>query len=359
MIDEKLASPNEHRSGHGAWFGYCCGAGGGGDIDQRLLRPDARALQGHQRAFAKYWKEKTGEDVTIKQSHGGSGKQARAVIDGLEADVVTLALAYDIDAIAARASLIAELADATAQQHRALHLDHRLPGPQGQSEGDQGLGRPGQAGRAGDHAESEDLGRRALELSRRLGLRPEAARRRRARPRTSSPSSISNVPVLDTGARGSTTTFAQRGIGDVLLAWENEAFLALKEFGPDKFEIVAPVGQHPGRAAGGGGRQGASTSTGPAPWPRPICNTSTARRRRSSIGEALLPPASRSRRGRSTRPTSRRSRCSPSTTSSAAGPRRRRRTSPTAASSTRSTSRRDTDWRRHRIVAAQGLAAAR
>ena len=125
-------------------------------------------------------RSKTGQTVTIQQSHGGSGKQARAVIDGLEADVVTLALAYDIDAIAEKPAAAADrLAERAAQQQLALHLDDRVPGPQGQPQGHQGLGRPGQARRLGDHAQPEDLGRRALELPGRLGLRARAARRRR------------------------------------------------------------------------------------------------------------------------------------------------------------------------------------
>ena len=100
------------------------------------------------KAFAAHWKAKTGDNVSVKQSHGGSGKQARSVIDGLEADVVTLALAYDIDAIADKAKLIPRrLAEAPAAQQRALHLDHRVPGAQGQPEEHQGLGRPGQARR--------------------------------------------------------------------------------------------------------------------------------------------------------------------------------------------------------------------
>ena len=128
---------------------------------------------------------------SIKQSHGGSGKQARAVIDGLEADVVTLALAYDIDAIAENGQAHpGRLAEAPAAQLLAVHLDHRVPGAQGQPEGDQGLERSGQARRRGDHAQSQDLGRRALELPGGLGLRAGAARRqRRDGARTSSPSS--------------------------------------------------------------------------------------------------------------------------------------------------------------------------
>ena len=123
-------------------------------------------------AFAADWKAKTGETVTIQASHGGSGAQARAVIDGLDADVVTLALAADIDAIAAKTGKIpADWQKRLPQQFGALHLDDRVPGAQGQSEGHPRLGRSGQARRLGDHAQPEDLRRRALELSRRLGLR--------------------------------------------------------------------------------------------------------------------------------------------------------------------------------------------
>ena len=193
----------------------------------------------------------------IKQSHGGSGKQARSIIDGLEADVVTLALAYDIDAAPREGRAHPQgLAEAPAQQQLALHLDHRVRGAQGQPQGDQGLGRPGQARRQGDHPQPQDLGRRALELPGGLGL--GAASKfdgDEAKVKDFVGKLFKNVPVLDSGARGSTTTFAQRGIGDVFLSWENEAFLVLKEFGKDKFEIVAPVGQHPGRAAGDRGRQ--------------------------------------------------------------------------------------------------------
>ena len=198
--------------------------------------------QEYNAAFAKYWKAKTGDDVVISQSHGGSGKQAQSVINGLEADVVTLALAYDIDAISAKGETVARrLAKTPAGQQHALHLDHRVSGAQGKSEAHQGLGRRGETGCHRRRAESENLRRRALGVSGRLRLRAgnhtaTTTRRRR----TSSRKLYKNVPVLDSGARGSTITFAQRGIGDVLLAWENEAHLALKEFGADKFEIVTP-----------------------------------------------------------------------------------------------------------------------
>ena len=200
-----------------------------------------RELYGEfNKAFAAAYQKDTGKSVEIKQSHGGSGSQARSVIDGLQADVVTLALAYDIDAIANKGLIAQGLAEATAAEFLALYLDHRVPGAQGQSEGDQGLGRSDQVRRQRDHAESEDLRRRALELPRGLGLCAEEIRLRRQGHANSSANIYKNVPVLDTGARGSTITFVERGVGDVLLAWENEAFLAVKEFGKDKFEIVAP-----------------------------------------------------------------------------------------------------------------------
>ena len=221
--------------------------------------PTRELYQQYDAAFAAHWKAKTGDDVTIKQSHGGSGKQARSVIDGLEADVVTLALAYDIDEIAEKAKLIAgRLAEAPAARQLALHVDHHLPGPQGQPEGrSSDWGDLRQAGRRGRHAEPEDLGRRALGLPRRVRLGAAPARRR-ATPRraTSSPGCSASVPVLDSGARGSTVTFAERGIGDVLLAWENEAHLALQGVRRRQVRDRLPVDQHPRRAAGRGRRQG-------------------------------------------------------------------------------------------------------
>ena len=132
-------------------------------------------------AFAAHWKSSTGDTVVVKQSHGGSGKQARSVIDGLEADVVTLALAYDIDELGGEGEAHPRrLAEAPAAQQLAVHVDDRVPRAQGQPEGHQGLGRSRQAGRVGDHAEPEDFRRRALELSRRLGLCAEAVRRLRS-----------------------------------------------------------------------------------------------------------------------------------------------------------------------------------
>ena len=192
-------------------------------------------------AFARYWKAKTGQDVRVDQSHGGSGKQARSVIDGLAADVVTLALAADIDAIATAAKLLplnwqTLLPDDSSPYTSTIVLLVRKGNPKAIHDwGD--LVRPDVAvitpnpktsggarwnylaawAWARAQPGADDAG--AREFVRRL---------------------YQNVPVLDTGARGSTTTFVQRGLGDVLVAWENEAQLAVRELGADKLQIVVP-----------------------------------------------------------------------------------------------------------------------
>ena len=196
-------------------------------------------------AFAKYWKAKTGQDVKVNQSHGGSGKQARSVIDGLPADVVTLALAATSTRSPTKGKLLpVNWQKPAAQQQRALHLDHRVPGAQGQSEGHQGLGRPDQAQRGvitpnpktSGGARWNYLAGWAWALKQPGGNEATAKEFTR---KLFKNIRDKNLP-LDTGARGSTTTFVRNGIGDVLLAWENEALLAIKELGPGKFEIVVP-----------------------------------------------------------------------------------------------------------------------
>ena len=133
--------------------------------------PTRELYQEFNTAFARYWKAKTRDVVSINQSHGGSGKQARAVIDGLDADVVTLALGYDVSALAEKNLIPADWQKRLPHNASPYTLDHRLPGTQGQPQADQGLGRPDQTGHRHRHAEPQDLRRRPLELPRRLGLR--------------------------------------------------------------------------------------------------------------------------------------------------------------------------------------------
>ena len=203
--------------------------------------PTRELYQDFNAAFAKYWLTKTGDKVIVKTSHGGSGKQARAIIDGLDADVATLALAYDTDQLYDKAKLIPKdwqkrLTHNSSPYTSTIVLLVRKGNPKGIKDWDD-LIKPGvsvitpnpktsggarwnylaawayaQKKYAGDEAKTKEFVGKLLK----------------------------NVPVLDTGARGSTTTFVERGIGDVLLAWENEAFLAQKELGVGKFEIVVP-----------------------------------------------------------------------------------------------------------------------
>jgi sulfate transport system substrate-binding protein len=191
-------------------------------------------------AFAKHWKAKTGDDVTVKQSHGGSGKQARSVIDGLSADVVTLALAGDIDAIAKNArSLPADwqkrLPHNSSFYTSTIVFLVRKGNPKAIKDWDD-LAKP-EVSVITPNPKTSGGARwnylAAWEFAKRKQGSDEAAK-------AFVEMLFKNVPVLDSGARGSTTTFVQRGIGDVFLSWENEAYLAIKEFGSDKFEIVVP-----------------------------------------------------------------------------------------------------------------------
>ncbi|WP_169729273.1 sulfate ABC transporter substrate-binding protein [Solimonas soli] len=192
-------------------------------------------------AFAADYKAKTGDTVTIQQSHGGSGKQARAVIDGLDADVVTLALAADIDAIAKNAKSLPDnwqsrLPNNSAPYTSTIVFLVRKGNPKKIKDWDD-LVKPGISvvtpnPKTSGGARWNYLAAYAYALKKNNGDDAKAREYIKAL--------FKNAPVLDTGARGATTTFVQRGIGDVLLAWENEAFLSLEEFGADKFEIVAP-----------------------------------------------------------------------------------------------------------------------
>ncbi len=191
-------------------------------------------------AFAKEWQAKTGETVTIQQSHGGSGKQARAVIDGLEADVVTLALAYDIDAIASKGLIAADwqkrLANNSSPYTSTIVFLVRKGNPKGIKDWSD-LVKPGVQVITPNPKTSGGARWNYLAA---WGYALHKNNKDEKAARNFVADLYRNVPVLDTGARGSTVTFVERGIGDVLIAWENEAFLALKEFGSDKFEIVAP-----------------------------------------------------------------------------------------------------------------------
>ena len=192
-------------------------------------------------AFAKQWKEKTGDTVTIQQSHGGSGKQARSVIDGLKADVVTLALAYDVDSLYDNGKLIPQDWQKRLPQNAAPYTSTIVF-----------LVRKGNPWKIKDW---DDLVKPGISV---ITPNPKTSGGARwnylaawayalhhnnndeAKAKEFVGKLFKNVPVLDTGARGSTTTFAQRGLGDVLIAWENEAYLSLAEFGADKFDIIVP-----------------------------------------------------------------------------------------------------------------------
>jgi len=203
--------------------------------------PTRELYQDFNKAFAKHWLAKSGDNVSVKQSHGGSGKQARSVIDGLEADVVTLALAYDVDELADKAKLIP--AD---WQKRLPHNSSpytstyiflvRKGNPKGIKNWDD-LIKPGVSVIT---ANPKTSGGARWGYLAAYGFALKQPGGSDAKAKQFVADLFTNVPVLDTGARGSTVTFAERGIGDVLLAWENEAHLSLKEFGADKFDIVYP-----------------------------------------------------------------------------------------------------------------------
>ena len=224
-----------------ALFGFASSAFAGGVTLLNVSYDPTRELyQEYNAAFAKYWKSKSGQDVSIKQSHGGSGKQARAVIDGLDADVVTLGLAYDIDALHDNGNLLpgdwqARLPDRSSPYTSTIVFVVRKGNPKGIRDWDD-LIKPGVQVIAPNPKTSG--GARWAYLAA-WGQALEKGGDE-ARARAFVQALYKNVPVLDSGARGSTTTFAQRNVGDALLAWENEAYLTLKEFGADKFEIVNP-----------------------------------------------------------------------------------------------------------------------
>jgi len=202
--------------------------------------PTRELYQDINKSFAAQWKAKTGDDVKIRQSHGGSGKQARSVIDGLEADVVTLALGYDIDAIGERKLLAPDwqkrLPHNAAPYTSTIVFLVRKGNPKGIKDWND-LVKPGVAVITPNPKTSG--GARWNHLAA-WGYALKQPGGNEATARDFLGKLYRNVPVLDSGARGATTTFVERGIGDVLIAWENEAILAIKELGPDKVDIVAP-----------------------------------------------------------------------------------------------------------------------
>jgi sulfate/thiosulfate transport system substrate-binding protein len=203
--------------------------------------PTRELYDEYNKSFAAYWKAKTGENVMINQSHGGSGKQARAVIDGLEADVVTLALAYDIDALAAQGKLIPadwqkRLPNNSAPYTSTIVFLVRKGNPKNIHDWSD-LIRPGIS--VITPSPKTSGGARWNYLAA-WGWAMRQPGGNEATAEAFVKKLFHNVPVLDSGARGSTVTFVERGLGDVLLAWENEAYLAMKELGPNKFDIIAP-----------------------------------------------------------------------------------------------------------------------
>ncbi|MBC8079612.1 MAG: sulfate ABC transporter substrate-binding protein [Gorillibacterium sp.] len=202
--------------------------------------PTRELYEAFNQSFAEYWKKKTGQTVTIQQSHGGSGKQARSVIDGLEADVVTLALAYDINAIAESGLLSKEwqnkLEHNSSPYTSTIVFLVRKGNPKGIKDWDD-LTKTGVEVITPNPKSSGGARWNYLAA---WGYALKHNNNDEAKAREFVAALYKNVPVLDSGARGSTTTFVEREIGDVLIAWENEAYLSLNELGADKFDIISP-----------------------------------------------------------------------------------------------------------------------
>jgi len=203
--------------------------------------PTRELYHQYDAAFAAFWKARTGDTVSVKQSHGGSGKQARSVIDGLDADVVTLALAYDIDEIAEKAKVIDPQWQKRLRHNSSPYTSTYIflvrKGNPKAIRGWSDLVKPG-VSIVTANPKTSGGARWGYLAAYGYALRQPGGNDAKARDFIGK--LFRQVPVLDSGARGATVTFADRGIGDVLLAWENEAHLALKEFGADKFDIVYP-----------------------------------------------------------------------------------------------------------------------
>jgi sulfate transport system substrate-binding protein len=203
--------------------------------------PTRELYQEYNTAFAKFWKAKTGDDVKVNQSHGGSGSQARAVIDGLDADVVTLALAYDVDALAEKAGLLPKdwqkrLPDDSSPYTSTIVFLVRKGNPKNIKDWDD-LARTGVSVVTPNPKTSGGARWNYLAA---WGYALRKWNKDEAKARDFVTAIYKNVPVLDSGARGATVTFVERGIGDVAISWENEAFLAVNQLGVGKFEIVVP-----------------------------------------------------------------------------------------------------------------------
>ncbi|MBA4382934.1 MAG: sulfate ABC transporter substrate-binding protein [Sideroxydans sp.] len=203
--------------------------------------PTRELYQEYNTAFAKYWKAKTGDDVVVSASHGGSGKQARSIIDGLEADVATLALAADIDALSTKGNLIpadwqTKLKNNSSPYTSTIVLLVRKGNPKNIKDWDD-LIKPGVAVITPNPKTSGGARWNYLAA---WGYALDKNKGDQAKAQEFVGKLFGNVPVLDSGARGSTVTFSERGIGDVLITWENEAYLVKKEFGDDKFDVVFP-----------------------------------------------------------------------------------------------------------------------
>ncbi|CNI15928.1 sulfate ABC transporter substrate-binding protein [Yersinia pekkanenii] len=202
--------------------------------------PTREFYQEYNQAFSKYWQQKTGDKVTVRQSHGGSGKQATSVINGIEADVVTLALAYDVDAIAERGRIdknwITRLPDNSAPYTSTIVFLVRKGNPK-QIHDWSDLVKPGISIITPNPKTSGGARWNYLAA---WGYALEHNNNDQAKAQEFVKTLYKNVEVLDSGARGATNTFVERGIGDVLIAWENEALLAVNEVGKDKFDIITP-----------------------------------------------------------------------------------------------------------------------
>jgi len=202
--------------------------------------PTRELYQDVNQAFARQWKQKAGEDLKVKQSHGGSGKQARTVIDGLDADVVTLGLAYDVDEVAQHGLTAKDwqkrLPHNSTPYSSTIVFLVRKGNPKGIKNWDD-LAKPGVSVITPNPKTSGGARWNYLAA---WGFALKQAGGNDAKAKEFVGKIYKNVPVLDSGARGSTTTFVERGIGDVLIAWENEALLAIKELGPGKVEVVVP-----------------------------------------------------------------------------------------------------------------------